>query len=153
MRQLVDAAPDLGPLPPDEVPQLGRHPFAMAGGAEDRELRCSIEREIERTKADEQSQALDVRRRVLSIAIRCAPGGWQKPLRLVEPNGFRRRACPACEFADLHAQTVDLPVAGMSSAGARCGQSGLGERPRDSGSAGASSMVPRNSARQPREQK
>lgn len=115
--EVAGSAPDLRTLPDDQLAQLCGNTFAMTRGTKRRELSGPGERKIERPEADQESEPLDVRRYVLPVAIGGSLGYAQEPFGLVEPNGLRRCARPASQFTDLHTQTVDLPVAGMSRAG------------------------------------
>ncbi len=116
MSQLFGLAPNRGSLPRDQLAEFDRHLVAVAGLAQDRELARSCERKVERTQANEEPEPLGVRRCVVAIAVRRAVRRRQQAHRLVEPHRLRGRTCAARDLADSHADTLDLPVAGMSRA-------------------------------------
>jgi hypothetical protein len=112
--ELPCVAPDVRTLASDERAQLGRHSLTVAGGTQGSQLPRPVEGNIQCAEADQESEPLDVRSGVPAITILGALGGAHEPLGFVEPNGLRRRAGLASQLTDLHALTVDLPVAGMS---------------------------------------
>jgi len=112
--EVAGAAPDVGALPRDEYAQFLGDSFTVTSRTEGRQLARPIERKIERAEADQEPEPLNVRRGVLPIAVSSPLGGAQETLGFVESNGLRGRARLASQLADLHGETVDLSVAGMS---------------------------------------
>jgi len=102
MPQLTGAAPELRALSGDQVTKLCGDPFAVAFRAEDGQLSRPVEREIERSEADEQPRPLEVGRRVLAIPVRLASGWRQQAARLVEAHRLGRCAGALRQLADPH---------------------------------------------------
>lgn len=92
MPKLLDATSDLDPLLGDELAELGRHPFAVAGGAQDGQLPRSIERQIERSQTDKKAKPLEVGRRIAPIPVRLPRRRRQQVGGLVEAHDFGCRA-------------------------------------------------------------
>jgi len=102
VRELVDAMPNLDPLPCDELAELGGHPLAVAGGAQDGKLPRSIERQIERSQTDKKTKPLHVGRRVAPIPVRLPRRRRQQPGGLVKAHDLGRRARQPRDLADPH---------------------------------------------------
>ena len=102
MTELPSTTPNLGALLCDQVAELGRHPLAMAGRAQHRQVADPFQREVQRPEPDYEPQPLSVGRRVIAITVRSLRGRWQEPHRLIEPYRLGRGAGPAGNFADEH---------------------------------------------------
>jgi len=69
MPELVAATPNLRRLPGDELAQFGGDALTVIGGAKCCQLSRPIEGKIERAKADQESEPLDVRRGLPPVAV------------------------------------------------------------------------------------
>lgn len=113
--QFVDPARDLVTLTGENSFQLVRDLVAEASGAKRRKVGCLGQREVELTKANQQSQPRHVGLGVITVPVGVALGGRQQARPFVEPDRVTGCTEALGEISDAHAARLDPRAARMSS--------------------------------------
>ena len=100
--QLGDLPANLGSLGRQRPTKIVGHLVAVAVGAEGRETRSFVERQIELSKAEEQAKPVGLGRAIVAIAARLARWAREQPLAFVEPNALGRGPKGFGECTDPH---------------------------------------------------
>ncbi len=102
MAQLGDLPTNLDPLSRQRPTEIVGHLVTVAVGAEGRETRSFVERQIELSKTQEQAKPGSLLRAIVAVAARLARWAREQPLAFVEPNALGRGPKGFGECTDPH---------------------------------------------------